>query len=45
MSLSFSRKRHDNLIKDLEKKQDSQKETLQKLQSQFQQMQQKVAAK
>ncbi|KAL4219475.1 Prefoldin subunit 6 [Mactra antiquata] len=38
-------KRHETMIKDLDQKQESQKEVLQKLQTQFQQMQQKVAAK
>ncbi|XP_045208841.2 prefoldin subunit 6-like [Mercenaria mercenaria] len=38
-------KRHEEMIKDLDKKQESQKEVLQKLQSQFQQYQQKAALK
>jgi len=38
-------KRHENLIKDLEKKGESHKETLTKLQQQFQQTQVKMAAK
>lgn len=38
-------KRHEGLIKDLEKKQEAQKEVLQKLQTQFQQQQQKLAMK
>ena len=44
VSLSF-RKRYDTSIKDLEKKQDSHKEVLAKLQHQFQQAQVKAAAK
>ncbi|KAH3798080.1 prefoldin subunit 6-like [Dreissena polymorpha] len=35
--------RHEGLIKDVDKKQDAMKEALQKLQSQYQQMQQKAA--
>ncbi|KAH9496591.1 Prefoldin subunit 6 [Bulinus truncatus] len=38
-------KRHDNLIKDLEKKAETHRETLNKLQHQFQQAQVKAAAK
>ncbi|XP_060596022.1 prefoldin subunit 6-like [Ruditapes philippinarum] len=38
-------KRHEDMIKDLDKKQESQKEILQKLQTQFQQSQQKAAIK
>ncbi|WAR30480.1 PFD6-like protein [Mya arenaria] len=41
--ISGELKRHDGVIKDIEKKQDTQKETLQKLQSQFQQAQQRAA--
>lgn len=40
-----TRKRYDALIKDLEKKQDAHRETLAKLQHQFQQAQVKAAAK
>lgn len=38
-------KRHDNTIKDLEKKQETHRENLQKLQHQFQQAQVKAAAR
>ena len=38
----FFRKRHEELINKLDKQQESQKEVLQKLQSQYQQMQQKT---
>ncbi|XP_041370767.1 prefoldin subunit 6-like [Gigantopelta aegis] len=38
-------KRHDGIIKEMEKKQDSQRETLAKLQHQFQQAQVKAAAR
>ncbi|XP_067662069.1 prefoldin subunit 6-like [Haliotis asinina] len=43
--ISGEMKRHDVTIKDLEKKQDSQRETLSKLQHQFQQAQVKAAAR
>jgi hypothetical protein len=41
----FDRKRQEGLIKDLEKKQESHRETLGKLQAQFQQQQVKAAVK
>ena len=41
----FCRKRHEESIKDIEKKQDSCKESLTKLQQQYQQAQVKAAAK
>lgn len=40
-----SRKRHEGAIKDLEKKQESQREALSKLQQQLQQQQVKAAAR
>ena len=43
--ICFCRKRHEESIKDIEKKQDSCKESLTKLQQQYQQAQVKAAAK
>ena len=45
MVYGVTRKRQDGLIKDLEKKQDTHRETLGKLQSQMQQQQVKAAVK
>ena len=45
MILCICSKKHDSLIKDLEKKQETHRETLQKLQHQFQQSQVKAAAR
>merc|ERR1719187_192776 len=43
--LSSESKRQENLLKDLDKKQDTQRETISKLQQQFQQQQQKLVKK
>merc|ERR1711890_199296 len=43
--LTSESKRQENLLKDLDKKQDTQRETISKLQQQFQQQQQKLTKK
>merc|ERR1719244_337148 len=43
--LTSESKRQENMLKDLEKKQDTQRETISKLQQQFQQQQQKLLKK
>ena len=44
-SFLHCRKRHETLLKDLEKKQESHRDTLNKLQTQYQQQQVKAAVK
>merc|ERR1719244_1490600 len=43
--LTSESKRQENMLKDLDKKQDTQRETISKLQQQFQQQQQKLLKK